>query len=100
MKGARVMPTYFRAVLFAVLTELALMLGSALSFFAISWYAVLVYGLCHPALFAIYLVEKSRVDSMWDSAIHHYLLITAINVILLSLIWSYACRRKETAKET
>jgi len=90
--------TMLKALCFAVLTEMVLTIGSALSFFIVAWYAVLLYAISHPLLFVFYNREKTEVDSMWTSALRHLPFLTLFNIFVLSFLWyfifSYFKKRK------
>ena len=82
-----------KVVLYAIVTETALTGGAALSFLFVGWFALLLYGIVHPALFLFYLSERATVDSMWDSLFRHFGALTSLNVLFLSFLWHFRFRK-------
>ncbi|MCX7009691.1 MAG: hypothetical protein NTY53_21025 [Kiritimatiellaeota bacterium] len=64
-----------------------------MTFLIIGWNALFRYAFCHPALLFFYRVEQSA-DSLWDAFFHHFVLVTAINLGVLTLLWCFALKLK------
>jgi hypothetical protein len=83
------MKKYLKALACALVTEICLVVGCACSFICLTWYSLLLYGIFHPMLFFFYWREQHSVDSMWDTLFSHFIVLTSINVFVLSLAWYF-----------